>query len=115
MELAKSELFFLLDSIDAESENGSYKAERLAEKVYNALYDDKLDIEGYERVEWIKFDPNDPKTFPPDNGEFQPEYLVYCESYSTPFTAVWFNDLHKFNVSWTISHWRKIPKPPVER
>ena len=35
------------------------------EAIYNSLWKDELEIEGYERSEWTKFDPNDTATFPP--------------------------------------------------
>ena len=65
MKLDKSDLFFIFDSVDALSEKGSYQAEELAENAHDALYHDELEIEGYHRTEWIEFNPNDPRTFPP--------------------------------------------------
>ena len=70
MKLTKSDLFFIFDSVDALSEKGSYQAEELAENAYSALYQNELEIEGYHRTEWIKFNPNDPKTFPPVGAHF---------------------------------------------
>lgn len=110
MKLTKNELFFLLESIDAYSENGSHKAEELAENVHSALYHDELDIEGYERVEWIRFDPNDPKTFPPKGKD---QFLTLSNdgeirSMRFDFDAalVW---------KYHISHWRPLPNLPVEK
>ena len=113
MNLTKDELYFLLESIDALSEKGSYQAEELAENAYSALYHDELEIEGYEKVEWVKFDQNDPKTYPAESGD----YIVYLldEGYPMPVYAAWFNDSHKFSATLPVSHWRKMPLPPVKK
>lgn len=87
--------------------------------VIKGLKDDTLEIEGYIREdhiadvskkvgEWIRFDPEDKKTFPPDgqdvifiNGEhftigFVFRGSVYCDKGFTP------------------AYWRPLPKPPQE-
>lgn len=40
-----------------------------AEKVIEALQNEELEIKGYTRNEWLKFDPNDESTLPPKNGK----------------------------------------------
>lgn len=111
MKLTKNELFFLLESIDALSENGSHQAEELAENAHSALCHNDLDIEGYERVEWIRFDPNDPKTFPPQTEE---GYIIAYEN-GTVATGIWWG-IEKIFISVPrkkgITHWRPFPNPP---
>jgi len=65
----------------------------------------ELEIEGYEKSKWVKFDPNDSKTFPPKSDE----YLVCLsdDGYPMPTAAAWFNDSQQFNVSLPVAYWRQ--------
>lgn len=109
MNLTKSDLFFIFDSVDALSEKGSYQAEELAENAYSALYHDELEIEGYEKVQWVKFDPNDESTFPPREGM----YLV-CRGVEPYFReAKYYGDKVGFGDTCVIL-WRPLPKLPLE-
>jgi hypothetical protein len=122
MKLTKNELLFLLDSIDPKK----WEAENLSGFVRRAIYNNHLDIEGYQRAEWIKLDKNDLKTFPQIDGE---EVLLYVtcdngekiiiqakvnwidnnECYFSDFNG---DEVHD-NVA-AITHWMSSPKPPVE-
>ena len=74
---------------------------------------DNVEIEGFERVEWVKFDPNDPKTFPPCG-----EFLGYVagtvvRAFRHPGeTDEYF--ANKFSIKNHLTHWRPLPKPPPE-
>ena len=113
MKLDKSDLFFIFDSVDALSEKGSYQAEELAENAWNALYDDELEIEGYARVGWVKFDSKDPKTFPPKNGNYLVVYfdeIRIAEWFDADFIAEGskpFNDC--------VSYWMPMPEMPNKK
>lgn len=81
--------------------------------VFDSLKKDELEIEGYERVKWHKFDPNDESTFPPENGE----YLVLL--YGKIVRAEWWRALFMLNdhKNRLITHWRPrptLPPPHVE-
>jgi hypothetical protein len=41
----------------------------ILEKINEALSDNTLEIDGHERSQWVKFDPQNPNTFP-EKGEF---------------------------------------------
>lgn len=75
----------------------------------NALYTDNLEIEGYEKVQWVKFDPNDESTFPPCEGM----YLV-CRGVEPYFReAKFYGDKLVFGDTCVIL-WRPLPKLPLE-
>ena len=73
---------------------------------------DALEIEGYERVPaWVRFDPNDPKTFPPESTRVQ----VFDKESEDILTAKYDYDSNEWSLSWCmITHWRPLPVPPVE-
>lgn len=85
----------------------------------NALQDGTLEIEGYERVQWIRFDPNDPKTYPPTDKEI----LVWgrprlskapkdvCRGYLEDDR---FCMAESADDIWDVSYWRPLPNPPTE-
>lgn len=127
MKLTKNDLLFLLDSIDPKK----WQAENLSGFVRRAIYNNHLNIEGYQRAEWIKLDKNDLKTFPQIDGE---EVLLYitCREYGgvrkkivIQATVNWIsddkccffdfngNEVHD-NVGDDITHWMPVPKPPTE-
>ena len=80
----------------------------------NELEDGTLEIEGYERVGWIKFDPNDPKTHPPKNT------VVLLAIQGLPLEDnihTWRSHLQERHnaqgLPGTFTHWRPLP-PPIE-
>lgn len=77
--------------------------------VVASLTADNVEIEGFERGEWTKFDPNDPNTFPPKGDEMfltlanDGEIRSMCFDVNT--ALIWKHH---------ISHWRPLPLPPKE-
>ena len=82
------------------------------------LISKQSEVDG-ERVQWTKFDPNDPKTFPPKDEHFD----VFSRSKTHETRAV--NKLNEFwwervVERWVIEvksrgfviYWRPLPKPP---
>lgn len=110
MKLSKQELADIFD--DAADFDGSNE---LAFDARKALEDGTLQIEG-ERVEWTKFDKNDPSTYPPV-GHHHIAYghghmsLMFRYSLATE-TAEKFAD--RFTQRYGFTHWRPAPKAPVE-
>ena len=85
-------------------------ANRYADSARKALEAGTLEVEGYERVQWTKFDPSDPKTFPPKTDE----YIVAIEGRSTSTTRKYSAQYFEFFAPEKITHWRPCPKPPTE-
>ena len=89
------------------------------EAIYNSLWKDELEIEGYERSEWTKFDPNDTATFPPKNGKRiivayeqstnSNKWEVFVEPSTNYLIQFLRTDLPNINV-----YWRPLPQPPKE-
>lgn len=87
------------------------------EALLNNLEDGTLEIEGYERVEWTRFDPKDPKTFPP-KGDF----LGYFDHGGiNDFQHVCIRDDEDTDEAFAtqaifphLTHWRPLPPPPTE-
>ena len=76
-----------------------------------ALKNKELEIEGYERSGWIKFDPDDPKTFPPK------DINTLVHSKYGNFNVMLFSENEKIiKEYWVdfVTHWRPLPKPPVK-
>lgn len=70
---------------------------------------DALEIEGYERLNWTKFDQNDESTFPPCEGV----YLV-CRGVEPYFReAKFYGEKVGFGDTCVIL-WRPLPKLPLE-
>ena len=90
--------------------NGLSVDHQIAMGVIRALENNALEIEGYERSEWTKFDPNDPKTFPPKGDR----YLVVTES--GQFIVSLFIDDKVIKSFWAdcVTHWRPLPSSPVK-
>lgn len=116
MKLDKSDLFFIFDSVDALSEKGSYQAETLAEEAHSALYHNELEIEGYQRAEWTKFNPNDPKTFPPV-GNF-----IFFQGCEEGYGYIGTGNRNEEDTDEAfasraiypyLTHWLPLPQPPV--
>lgn len=123
MKLSKEELIYLLRGVGTEW--GSIEDVSRAEHVIDALKTNRLEIEGYERVPaWIKFDPNDPKTFPPIATP-----VLFCEicfdardrELRKIISAGWHNPQN--HLFWKgqipvkhedVTHWRPLPETPKE-
>lgn len=93
--------------------NGLSVDHQIAMRVIRALENNALEIEGYERSEWMCFNPNDPKTYPP-KGWFLGyvagtivQLLRHPEETDEYFA-------NKFSIKNHLTHWRPLPKPPVE-
>ena len=74
--------------------------------IYDSLWKDELEIEGYERTGWTKFDPDDPKT-PLDKFErvlFSMDGVIMCGTMQDILTA-------KRRGAEQI-YWRPLPNPP---
>lgn len=113
MKLNKEELIELMYAVGTEF--GSYDDKIKAEAIIKALKDNDLEIEGYERSEWIKFDPNDPKTIPPKNT------VVLLTIQGLPLEdniCTWRTNLQERHnacgLPGIFTHWRPLPNPPVE-
>lgn len=80
-----------------------------ADSARKALEAGTLEIEGYERVQWTKFDQNDESTFPPCEGV----YLV-CRGVEPYFReAKFYGEKVGFGDTCVIL-WRPLPKIPSE-
>ena len=125
MTLSKEELEFALvcaKSYYYESSKSDYpsKSDKDNEARYrdleNALYADKLEIEGYERLQWIKFNKNDPSTYPPVSHHFiacSPGHMSVLFRYSLASeTDEQFAD--RFIQRYGFTHWLPLPKPIQE-
>lgn len=120
MTLSKEELEFALgcaksyyyESSESDYPNNNDKINEIRYRdLENALLVDNLEIEGYEKSEWIKFDPNNPKTFPPELTRVQ----VFDKESGDILTAKYDYDSNEWSLSWCmITHWRTLPKPPQE-
>jgi hypothetical protein len=112
MKLSKLTLEWLIYHAQ-HSDVAGYTELKIIEEINEALSDDTLEIEGYEKSEWIKFDPDNPKTFPPQTEE---GYIIAYEN-ETVATGIWWG-AEKIFISVPrkkgITHWRPLPKPPTE-
>lgn len=117
MNLSKEELVNLLYSVGTEW--GSYEEKIRSAAVAEALKDGTLDVEGYERVQWKKFDFYKEDTYPakltpilafgfpnPDNS-LMPEFFV-CQ------LSVMCDFISKESYDAKVILWRPLPKPPIE-
>lgn len=82
----------------------------------NSLYADNLEIEGYERLRWTKFDKNDPSTYPPTGQHF----IAYGHGHMNVmfrYTSVTESNeefANRYFERYGFTHWRPAPKAPVE-
>ena len=89
---------------------------RYADSARKALESGTLEIEGYERSQWIKFNKNDPSTYPPvghhliaySHGHVS---VLFRYSLATE-TDEQFAD--RFTQRYGFTHWCPLPKPPIE-
>lgn len=75
-----------------------------------ACEDDTLEIEGYERANWVKFNPNDEATHPLKTDE----YLVVLDGWAFAQAVIFYKSKSAFDTQENVTHWRPLPKPPVE-
>lgn len=82
----------------------------------NSLQNGTLEIDGYEKSEWIKFDPNNPKTFPPIR-----QHIIACNHGHMNILYRYPNEVetdeqfaNRFSVRYGFTHWHPTPKPPIE-
>lgn len=120
MKIAKNELHSIVDSVEKLLEDIDHNRKDLAEKVYNLQYaleyKGEIEIDGYERDDWIKLIPNDPKTFPPRGQHF----ITYGAGHMNMmfrYTSVAETDeefVNRFFGRYGFTHWCPAPKPPTE-
>lgn len=74
-----------------------------------ACEDDTLEIEGYERVQWSRFDPKNTKTLSKKFKRvlFSMDGVIMCGTIQDMLTAKWRGAEQIY--------WRQSPKPPAER
>ena len=112
MKLSKDRLLSFLTYLSL-----AYELTPLVEKVdevIEALQNEELEIEGYERVQWTEFDPSDESTYPPNKTHV----LVYGlsdnmrddEKLCGLDVDFWLDD--HFVCYRNITHWRPLPPPP---
>ena len=81
-----------------------------------ALLAGTLEIEGYERSQWVKFDKDDLSTYPPVGHHiiaYSPGHISVLFRYSLASeTDEQFAD--RFIQRYGFTHWRPLPKPPQE-
>ena len=118
MKLSKEEFEEVL--MEAAHHTSTISGGRCVE-IHDAFINKTLEIEGYERSQWVKFDPDDPKTSPACNYEWfliaaqkslePPTFTVMPECATETLLEEIRNDIIKFKLN---VYWRPLPKPPVE-
>lgn len=109
MKLSKEDLSYIFDCAD--DPDSCVRGGLDMDDVKNAFIEGTLEIEGYERFKWTRFDPDDPKTFPPELTRVQ----VFDKESGEVLTAKYDYDSREWSLSWCmITHWRPLPKPPAE-
>lgn len=116
MKLSKTQLkHFIGGNVACDWNCDPYKEitnEQFKSRVLHSLHDGTLEIEGYEKSGWIKYDPNNPDTFPPINEQI----IVYYdkdlidEDYEIGF-AVFMTEVLP---PW-VTYWKHGPKPPTKQ
>ena len=115
MKLSKDDLSFALDCAKQyfyDSLNSDYpgkddlKNAELFRDLEQEADKDALEIEGYERSKWTRFNPNVPKTFPPENETVD----TYCSGHYLS-TSFCYRFISKWWTESTI-YWRPLPPPP---
>ena len=80
--------------------------------IYNSLWKDELEIEGYERSQWVKFDPKDVDTFPPSG------HYLCVSSNGGEVDVAYRSDKCTDEIFASLPHdmryWRPLPNPPKE-
>ena len=98
--------------------NGLSVDHQVAMGVIQALENNTLEIEGYTRDEWIEFDQNNRKTFPPMYESVL--FLVYWKCFDPSMKIGFYNNVEfqddrgHYIRAFSKILWRPLPKPPVE-
>ena len=122
MKLSDKDLHYALWCAENHTGNSLY-TEAMAD-----LEDGTLEIEGYIREdhfadaskmvdEWVKFDPDDPKTFPPCSAPvFGEPAFYFVRINGQTQIAEWDNDYVAFLIDdhEAITHWQPLQEPPKE-
>ena len=110
MKLSKEEFEEVL--MEAAHHTSNIRGGRCVE-IHDAFIDNDLEIEGYERIGWIKFNPTDPKTIPPKNT------VVLLAIQGLPLEdniCTWQTYLQERHnargLPGVFTHWRPLPPPP---
>ncbi|MBR5621866.1 MAG: hypothetical protein IKW49_01625 [Opitutales bacterium] len=115
MKLSKEEFLDMIECSRIFCIDNGYGSER-EENISSALEKGTLEIEGYERATWTKFDKNDPSTYPPVGHHiiaYSPGHMSVLFRYSLATeTDEQFAD--RFTQRYGFTHWRPLPNPPVE-
>lgn len=104
MKLSDKDLHYALWCAEKHTGNSLYD-EAMAD-----LDDGVLEIEGYSQDKWIKFDSDNPKTFP-EHGSL----VLMCRKDGVVCFGHFFDGDEK-RLYWghEVTHWQPLPKPPVE-
>lgn len=116
MKLSKEEFEEVL--MEAAHHTSNISGGRCVE-IHDAFINKTIEIEGYERVEWTRFDPDNPKTFPPKNEcldifECSKKHEFRAENKLNEFWWQRVVERWVINVNsrgYTI-YWRPLPPPP---
>ena len=118
MKLSKDELISLLSGVGTEW--GTVEEVFRANHVIYALQKNILEIEGYEKNEWIKFDCNNEKSFP---NHYDSVIIAWWNEVDKKFNeipAIFFEDRFKYYASFNdipsskTIYWRLFPMLPKE-
>ena len=127
MKLSKNDLSFALnctnqyycDSLNSDYPNkDDQKNAELFRDLEQEADNDTLEIEGYHRTVWIKFNPNDPKTFPPV-GDF-----IFFQGCEEGYGYIGTGNRNEEDTDEAfasraiypyLTHWLPLPQPPVEK
>lgn len=101
---------FIVGSMRDNGENGWGSEEERA--ALESLRNGTLEIEGYERSQWRRLDPKNPKTFP----EIEKHFLAYVFGTMTVmFRHSIETDekfINRFSIRYGLTHWRPLPPAP---
>ena len=108
MKLSKEEFLEVL--MEAAHHTSKINGQKCVE-IHDALLDNALEIDGYERVQWTRFDWDNPKTYPANLGKYLVRY-----SFGKTGIEKWEGENLGFVSSDRryITHWLPLPKPPQE-
>lgn len=125
MKLSKTELKHFIGGCGGCDWNGDIYIEKKNEQfklsVLNSIKDGTLEIDGYEKVNWVMLNPDDPNTFPPKdvwldifekhkNGELFRAVNKLTEFWMEEILKRWINSIKSRG---SIVYWRLLPPPPL--
>ena len=117
MKLSKEEFLEVL--MEAAHHTSKINGQKCVE-IHDALLDNALEIDGYERVQWTRFDWDNPKTFPPDDkivlayGLPDPLKNRSCAVYFFAWADSAGMFLGQESAAPEVHFWHPLPPPPVE-